>query len=69
MEDASSYSFDHLLSVGRTSSLSFEKANSLEAQFQPVNDPSELAVIEMVNEAMSAYESELAKKSKLTRLS
>jgi hypothetical protein len=31
-------------------------ANSLEAQFQPVNDPSDAAVIEMVNEAMCAYE-------------
>jgi hypothetical protein len=30
--------------------------DSLEAQFQPVNDPSEPAVIEMVNEAMCAYE-------------
>jgi hypothetical protein len=28
---------------------------SLEAQFQPVEDPSDPAVIEMVNEAMSAY--------------
>jgi hypothetical protein len=30
-------------------------ADSLEAQFQPVNDPSDTAVIEMVNEAMRAY--------------
>jgi hypothetical protein len=31
-------------------------ADNLEAQFQPVNDPSEPAVIEMVNEAMRANE-------------
>jgi hypothetical protein len=31
-------------------------ADSLETQFQPVNDPSDLAVIEVVNEAMWAYE-------------
>jgi archaellum component FlaG (FlaF/FlaG flagellin family) len=30
-------------------------ADSLEAQFQPVNDPSVPAVIEVVNEAMHAY--------------
>jgi hypothetical protein len=30
-------------------------ADSLEAQFQPVNDPSVPAVIEVVNEAMRAY--------------
>jgi archaellum component FlaG (FlaF/FlaG flagellin family) len=30
-------------------------ADSLEAQFQPVNDPSNPAVIEVVNEAMRAY--------------
>jgi hypothetical protein len=30
-------------------------ADSLEAQFQLVNDPSDPAVIEMVNEAMRAY--------------
>jgi hypothetical protein len=31
-------------------------ADSLEAQFQPVNDPSEPAVTETVNEVMRAYE-------------
>jgi hypothetical protein len=31
-------------------------ADSLEAQFQPVNDPSDPAVIEMANKAMHAYE-------------
>jgi hypothetical protein len=31
-------------------------ADSLEAQFQPVSDPSSPAVIEVVNEAMRAYE-------------
>jgi hypothetical protein len=30
-------------------------ADSLEAQCQPVNDPSDPAVIEMVNEEMRAY--------------
>jgi hypothetical protein len=42
----------------------FEKAealaDSLEAQIQPVNDPSDPAVFEMVNEAMRAYEYTLA---------
>jgi hypothetical protein len=37
-----------------------EKAEALvdclEAHFQPVNDPSDPAVLEMVNEAMRAYE-------------
>jgi hypothetical protein len=31
-------------------------ADSLEAQVQPVDDPSDSAVIKMVNEAMHAYE-------------
>jgi hypothetical protein len=31
-------------------------ADSLEAQFQPINDPSSPAVIEVVYEAMHAYE-------------
>jgi hypothetical protein len=31
-------------------------ADSLEAQFQPVKDPSSTAVTEVVNEAMRAYE-------------
>jgi hypothetical protein len=31
-------------------------ADSLEDQFQPVNDPSDLAVFEIVNQVMSAYE-------------
>jgi hypothetical protein len=31
-------------------------ADSLEAQFQPVNDPSDLAAIEMFNKAMLVYE-------------
>jgi hypothetical protein len=41
-------------------------ADSLEAQFQPVNDPSDPAVIEMVNKAMWAYEYGLASEPKLT---
>jgi hypothetical protein len=41
-------------------------ADSLEAQFQPVNDLSDPAVIEMVNEAMRAYEYTPANKPKLT---
>jgi hypothetical protein len=41
-------------------------ADSLEAQFQPVNDPSDPAVIEMVNEAMQAYEYAPASEPKLT---
>jgi len=48
-----------LASAGRTScqtEMAKALTDSLEAQFQPVNDPSEPAVIEMVNEAMCAYE-------------
>jgi hypothetical protein len=41
-------------------------ADSLEAQFQPVNDPSDPAVIEMPNEAMRAYEYDPASEPKLT---
>jgi hypothetical protein len=41
-------------------------ADSLEAQFQPLNDPSEPAVTEMVNEAMHAYEYAQASEPKLT---
>jgi hypothetical protein len=41
-------------------------ADSLEAQLQPVNDPSDLAIIEMVNEAMRAYEYAPASEPKLT---
>jgi hypothetical protein len=41
-------------------------ADSFEAQFQPVNDPWEPAVIEMVNEAMRAYEYAPASELKLT---
>jgi hypothetical protein len=40
-------------------------ADSLEAQFQPVNDPSDPAVTEMVNEAMRAYEYAHASEPKL----
>jgi hypothetical protein len=41
-------------------------ADILEAQFQPVNDPSHPAVIKMVNEAMRAYEYASASEPKLT---
>jgi hypothetical protein len=41
-------------------------ADSLEAQFQRVNDPSDQAVIGMVNEAMRAYEYAPASEPKLT---
>jgi hypothetical protein len=43
-------------------------AESLEAQFQPVSDPSVPAVIEMVNEAMRAYSFAPASEPKLTNL-
>jgi hypothetical protein len=41
-------------------------ADSLEAQLQPVNDPSDPAVIEMVNKAMRAYEYAPASEPRLT---
>jgi hypothetical protein len=41
-------------------------ADSLEAQFQPVNDPSDPADIKMVNEMMRAYEYAPASEPKLT---
>jgi hypothetical protein len=41
-------------------------ADSLQAQFQPVNDPSEQAVIEMVSQAMRAYENAPASEPNLT---
>jgi hypothetical protein len=48
----------------------YEKAEDLadipEAQFQPVNDPSNPAVIEVVNKAMRDYEYGPAKEPKLT---
>jgi hypothetical protein len=68
--DASSHSFAPLGSAGRTSTLklweSGSPGHSLEAQFQPVNDPSDPAVIEMVNKAMWAYEYAPASEPKLT---
>jgi hypothetical protein len=42
------------------------QAFSLEAQFQPVNDPPSPAVIEVVNETMREYEYALASEPKLT---
>jgi hypothetical protein len=41
-------------------------ADSLEAQFQPVNDPSSPAVIEAVDEVMSTYKYVPASEPKLT---
>jgi hypothetical protein len=41
-------------------------ADSLEAQFQPVNDPSEPAIIEMFNEVMCVYVYAPASEQKLT---
>jgi hypothetical protein len=41
-------------------------ADSVEAQFQLVNDPSDPAVIDMINEAMRAYEYAPASEPKLT---
>jgi hypothetical protein len=41
-------------------------ADSLEAQFQPVNDPSYPAVIDMVGEALQAYSFAPASEPKLT---
>jgi hypothetical protein len=43
-------------------------ADSLEAQFQPVNDPSFSAVIDAGNEAMRAYSFAPASEPKLTNL-
>jgi hypothetical protein len=54
--DESSHSFAPLAGAGRTSEKAEAQALSLEAQFLPVNDPSEPAAIEMFNEAMRAYE-------------
>jgi hypothetical protein len=68
--DASSHSFAPLASPGRTSYLRVREtdalADSLEAQFQPVNDPSVPAVVKMVSEAMRAYEYAPASEPKLT---
>jgi hypothetical protein len=56
--DASSHSFVPLASARRTTSLRLREAealaDSLEAQFHPVDDPSDPAVIEMVDKAMPA---------------
>jgi hypothetical protein len=41
-------------------------ADSLEAQFQPVNDPSDPAVNEVLSEVMRAYEYAPASEPKLT---
>jgi hypothetical protein len=41
-------------------------ANSVHDQFEPVNDPSEPEVVEIVDEAMCAYEHTLASEPKLT---
>jgi hypothetical protein len=68
--DARSYSFVPLASATSSSSLGFREsgslADSLESQFQPVNDPSDPAVIDMVSEAIRAYEYAPASELKLT---
>ena len=43
-------------------------ADNLEAQFQPVNDPSDQAFIETVSEALEAYSYAPASEPKLTNL-
>jgi hypothetical protein len=59
-----------LLVPGGLALSDFEKeealAYSLEAQFQPVNDPLSLADIEVINEVMRAYEHSPASEPKLT---
>jgi hypothetical protein len=68
--DASSHSFAPLLVPGGLSLLESEKAetlaDSLESQFRPVNDPSDAAVIEIVNEAIHAHEYAPASELNLT---
>jgi hypothetical protein len=63
-------SFAPLACAGGLALSDSEKAealsDSLEAQFQPVKDPSSPAVIEVVNEAMRAYEYSPASEPKLT---
>jgi hypothetical protein len=54
--DASSHSFATLARTEKTSSLRLRDSGSHHAYFQPLNDPSDPAVIEMVDEAMRAYE-------------
>jgi hypothetical protein len=59
-----------LITPGRLALSDSEKAealaDSLEAEFQPVNDPSVPAVIKVVNEAMRSYSFAPASKPKLT---
>jgi hypothetical protein len=59
-----------LVTPGRFSLSDSEKAealvDSLEVQFQPVNDPSDPAVIEMVDKALQAYSFSPASEPKLT---
>jgi hypothetical protein len=59
-----------LLTPGRTALSDPEKAealaDSLESQFQPVNDLSDPAVIEKADEALQAYSHAPASKPKLT---
>jgi hypothetical protein len=67
--DASSHFFAPLqvpIGLALRSEKAESLADSLEAQFQPVNDPSDPAVIEIVNEAMRAYEYAPASEPKLT---
>jgi hypothetical protein len=59
-----------LVTPGRTAHSDSEKAealaDSLESQFQPVNDPSDPAVTEKVTEALQAYSYAPASEPKLT---
>jgi hypothetical protein len=68
--DESTDSFASLACAGGLALSDSEKAEALadsrESQFQPVNDPSSPAVIEVVNEAMHAYEYAPASEPKLT---
>jgi hypothetical protein len=59
MEDEKVFPRLHPLKVPGRQALSYSETSealddSLEAQFQPVNDPSDSAVVEMFNEAMLA---------------
>jgi hypothetical protein len=68
--DASSHSFVPLQLPGGLALSDSEKAEalaaSLDAQFQPANDPSDPAFIDMVDEAMRAYVYAPASEPKLT---
>jgi hypothetical protein len=68
--DENSHSFTSLVTPGGTALSDSEKAealaDSLDAQFPPANDSSDLAVIEKVTEALQAYSYAPASEPKLT---